>query len=215
MRISVRVGETRRHTFQWFGKEVGGWLVFLHVIPLHDLALLVKTQVPAPARLLLPVYHRGICHVVVLKHRLLKLAFRREVFLKETERQTLRDVERQIRCSSSELTRRRVCHSLAPHSSDTASVKTEERFVFVGVSENIKISRLKSLSNAYVRSECIFKLAIYSTTMLVISHGDRAEAACLKYNMLSLCFATPSYACIVVHHRNQRNPFPFYIFIFI
>ena len=78
------------YTFQGFGEEVGCWLVLLHVVPLHDLALLVQAQVPAPSRLLLPVDHRRVRHVVVLKHRLLELTLRCKVFLErggERERQ--------------------------------------------------------------------------------------------------------------------------------
>ena len=68
-------------TFQGFWEEVGCWLVLLHVVPLHDLALLVQAEVPAPSRLLLPVDHRRVRHVVVLKHRLLELTLRCKVFL--------------------------------------------------------------------------------------------------------------------------------------
>lgn len=69
-------------TFEWFGDEVCCRLVLLHVVPLHDCALLVQPQVPGPARGLLPVQHGRVGDVVVLKHRLLELALRGEVFLR-------------------------------------------------------------------------------------------------------------------------------------
>lgn len=55
-------------TLKRLGKEMGCWFVLLDVIPLHDFSFLVQTEVPAPARLLLPVYHGGVCHVIVLEH---------------------------------------------------------------------------------------------------------------------------------------------------
>lgn len=70
-----------RLTFKRFGKEVGCWLVLLDMVPLHDFSFLVQTEVPASARLLLPVYHGGVCHIIVLEHRLLEFALRRKVFL--------------------------------------------------------------------------------------------------------------------------------------
>lgn len=60
---------------------MGCWLVLLDVITLHDFSFLVQTEVPAPARLLLPVYHGGVCHIIVLEHRLLEFALCCEVFL--------------------------------------------------------------------------------------------------------------------------------------
>lgn len=77
--MGVRGGSVR--TFQRFGKEVGCWLVLLDVVPLHDFPLLVQTEVPAPARLLLPIYHGGVRHVIVLEHRLLEFALWCKVFL--------------------------------------------------------------------------------------------------------------------------------------
>lgn len=62
---------------------MGCWLVLLDMVPLHDFSFLVQTEVPAPARLLLPVYHGGVCHIIVLKHRLLEFALWRKVFLGE------------------------------------------------------------------------------------------------------------------------------------
>lgn len=60
---------------------MGCWLVLLDMVPLHDFSFLVQTEVPAPARLLLPVYHGGVCHIIVLEHRLLEFALRCKVFL--------------------------------------------------------------------------------------------------------------------------------------
>lgn len=65
--------------FEWFWDEVCCGLVLLHVVPLHDLPLFVEPQVPRPSRSLLPVQHRGVGDVVVLKNRLLKLALGREM----------------------------------------------------------------------------------------------------------------------------------------
>lgn len=56
-------------------------LVLLHVVPLHDASLFVQSQVPGSTRGLLPVQHRRVGDVVVLKHRLLELAFGREMLL--------------------------------------------------------------------------------------------------------------------------------------
>lgn len=77
--MGERGGSVR--TFQRLGKEVGRRLVLLDVVPLHDFPLLVQTEVPAPARLLLPIYHGGVRHVIVLEHRLLEFALWRKVFL--------------------------------------------------------------------------------------------------------------------------------------
>lgn len=55
-------------TFERFRYEVCGGLVLLDVVPLHDSALLVESQVPGPAGGLLPVQHGGVGDVVVLKH---------------------------------------------------------------------------------------------------------------------------------------------------
>lgn len=59
-----------------------GGLVLLHVVALHDAALLVESQVPGPTRGLLPVQHGRIGDVVVLKHRLLELTLRGEMLLR-------------------------------------------------------------------------------------------------------------------------------------
>ena len=66
---------------------MGCWLVLLDMVPLHDFSFLVQTEVPAPARLLLPVYHGGVCHIIVLEHRLLEFALWRKVFLWGEERE--------------------------------------------------------------------------------------------------------------------------------
>lgn len=68
-------------TFERFGYKVCCGFVLLHVVPLHDSALLVQSQVPGPTRGLLPVQHGGVGDVVVLKHRLLELTLGGEVFL--------------------------------------------------------------------------------------------------------------------------------------
>lgn len=72
-----------RLTFEWFRYKVCGGLVLLDVVPLHDPSLLVESQVPGPARGLLPVQHGGIGDVVVLKHRLLELTLRGKMLLRE------------------------------------------------------------------------------------------------------------------------------------
>lgn len=72
------------HTFNEFGQEVSSSLGLLDPIPLHDLSVPVDADVPRPARLGLSVQDGRVGHVVVLKHTLLKLALRREVFLKHT-----------------------------------------------------------------------------------------------------------------------------------
>lgn len=66
--------------FERFRKKMCSWLVLLDVVALHDLPFLVEAQVPAPARLLLPVVHRRVRHIVVLKHRFFEITLRREVF---------------------------------------------------------------------------------------------------------------------------------------
>lgn len=81
-----------RLTFERFGYKVCCGLVLLHVVPLHDSALLVQSQVPGPTRGLLPVQHGGVGDVVVLKHRLLELTLGGEVLLREKVRQKLEAV---------------------------------------------------------------------------------------------------------------------------
>lgn len=62
-------------------------LCLLDPVPFHDLSVSVDTDVPSPTRLGLSVQDGWISDVVVLKHALLKLALRREVFLKDTQTQ--------------------------------------------------------------------------------------------------------------------------------
>lgn len=71
-------------TFNEFGQEVRGSLCLLDTVPLHDLSVPVDADVPGPPRLGLSVQDGRVGDVVVLKHTLLKLTLRREVFLKDT-----------------------------------------------------------------------------------------------------------------------------------
>lgn len=68
-------------TFYWLRQEVSSWFSLLHPVAFHDLPLFIEAQKPRPARLLLSVEHRAVDHVVVLKHRLFKLAFGCKQFL--------------------------------------------------------------------------------------------------------------------------------------
>lgn len=61
------------------------WFGLFDPVALHDLSLFIEAKKPGPTRLFLPVEHRAVDHIVVLEHRLLKLALRREQFLRETE----------------------------------------------------------------------------------------------------------------------------------
>lgn len=65
--------------FERFGDEVCSRLGLLYMVALHDLTLFVETQVPASARLLLPIDHWRVGHVIVLKHWLFEFALWREV----------------------------------------------------------------------------------------------------------------------------------------
>lgn len=87
---------------------MGCWLVLLDMVPLHDFSLFVQTEVPAPARLLLPIYHGGVCHIIVLEHRLLEFALWRKVFLwgERRGRETSRYGVKWLSDSSSQGTRR-------------------------------------------------------------------------------------------------------------
>lgn len=75
-------------TFNEFGQEVRSSLRLLDTVPFHDLSVSVDTDVPRPARLGLSVQDGRVGDVVVLKHTLLKLTLRREVFLQDTETET-------------------------------------------------------------------------------------------------------------------------------
>lgn len=67
---------------------MSGSLSLLDTIPLHDLSVPINPNVPGPARLGLSVQDGRVGDVVVLKHTLFKLTLGREVFLKDTERET-------------------------------------------------------------------------------------------------------------------------------
>lgn len=64
------------------------WFGLFDPVALHGLSLFIEAQKPCPARLLLSVEHRAVDHVVVLKHRLLKLTLCCKQFLR---RKTDRD----------------------------------------------------------------------------------------------------------------------------
>lgn len=68
-------------TLDNFRQEVRGSFVLLYPVALHDLAVTVDTDIPSATRLGLPIEHRGVCDVVVLKHTLLELTLRSEVIL--------------------------------------------------------------------------------------------------------------------------------------
>lgn len=57
-----------------------------NTVPLHHSPLLIEAEVPGSTRLLLPVQHGRVGHVIILKHRLLKLALWSEVFLRDRQR---------------------------------------------------------------------------------------------------------------------------------
>lgn len=59
------------------------WFGLFDMVPLHHSSLLVKAEVPGTTRLLLPVQHRRVRHVIILKDRLLKLTLWSEVFLRD------------------------------------------------------------------------------------------------------------------------------------
>lgn len=61
-------------TFYGFRQEVCSWFGLFDPVAFHSLALLIQAQEPGPARFLLPVQHGAVDDVVVLKHRLFKLA---------------------------------------------------------------------------------------------------------------------------------------------
>ncbi len=75
--------KTLERTFERFGDEVCSRLGLLYMVTLHNLTLFVETQVPATARLLLPIDHWRVGHVIVLKHRLFEFALWCEVLLWE------------------------------------------------------------------------------------------------------------------------------------
>ncbi len=72
-----------KHTLYKLGQEVGCSFSLFDPISFHDLSVPVNTNVPGPTRLRLTVQDRGVCDIIVLKHTLLKLALRREMFLKQ------------------------------------------------------------------------------------------------------------------------------------
>ena len=74
-------------TFNEFGQEVRSSLGLLDTVSLHDLSIPVDADVPRPPRLGLSVQDGRVGHIVVLKHTLLKLTLRCEVFLKHTEKE--------------------------------------------------------------------------------------------------------------------------------
>lgn len=78
-------------TFYRFGQEVSGWFGLFHSVALHGLSFLVQAQEPGPPRLILSVQHRRVDHIVVLKHRLLKLTLCCKQLLQETHKHTHRE----------------------------------------------------------------------------------------------------------------------------
>lgn len=70
-----------------------GPLGLLHSIALHDVTIPVNADIPGASGLGLAVEHGRVRNIVVLKHALLELTLRSEVFLKESRRKENR-VER-------------------------------------------------------------------------------------------------------------------------
>lgn len=85
------------------------WFGLFDPVALHDLSLFIEAEKPGPARLFLPVEHRAVDHIVVLKHRLLKLTLCCEQFLRRQKHKgnidhiILAHFARHIFCYSAEL----------------------------------------------------------------------------------------------------------------
>lgn len=63
-------------TFYRFRQEMCSWFGLFDPVALHGLPLFIEAQKPSSTRLFLSVEHRAVDHVVVFKHRLLKLTLR-------------------------------------------------------------------------------------------------------------------------------------------
>lgn len=64
---------------------MSGRFGLLNTVALHHLAVPVDADIPRPSRLALAVQHRGVRHVVILKHALFEFTLWVEVLLSKED----------------------------------------------------------------------------------------------------------------------------------